>query len=327
MFSFWKTKDKKKTPDMFLGISSGSIFWVTTSYLRDIHGRMIITGQGNFATDVLLKKSSLPVDFVSAVKKHTVHMIAPSGSITRYIVPELFSQTQLQKNTDYVIHQTMLLSNNHNTLYETTSCNMQKITPVIEQMKQLGIKIKHIHHIGDGYARMNIISGISSYYIISLGNDVSWVSWVADGRVLYQQDISLGKNTLIDIITRHVGIDKGEAVRILEKYGITGQHPDRGILGLLHHALSPIIDTIREWQMIHSKYRYIPEPFQVIPKLIGLTGSGSIIPGIEQYLVIGTGIPVEHVQEQILQGFTCASHNRADLEPYESILSLIDVNN
>jgi hypothetical protein len=320
---FEKLISSSTKPEMYLGFSGTTLKWVVSSGKKDSQGRVVIDDLGTITNFAGLPKNLLPVVFKKYLRTSTVHMVLPAAVCQHLLIPEKINQVDVKNYApNHVVYQKLLTSTASQQVYATASIDMQALHPQQQVLLEKDIAPDHVHHIAVSFTRGN--NGEASQCIVSFGEVFTWIAWVCADEILYQEDLPIGKQHIINIIEKTLNVSSSQAQKILEKYGITQSHPDTSVLATLHQTLRPITDTINTWILEHSQFTYIKHPFQNLPKNILLTGSSGDIAGLAQFLVLQTGISAEIFKGKLLQHYTLKhDHHISDLIDYEPLISMI----
>lgn len=313
-----------KKPDLFLGFSGTSLKWVVSHGKKDSQGRVIIDDLGTVTNFGGLPKDLLPAVFKKYLSNSIVHMVLPAGVCQHLLIAEKINQAEVKNYApNHVVHQKLLTAGAAQQVYTTASIDMQALRPQSQILSEKSITLDHVHHIAESF-----ISGDTleiSRCVVSFGEVFTWTAWICADKILYQEDLPIGKQHIISTLEKNLNISNTQAQKILEKYGITQSHPDTSVLGALHGVLRPITETINTWILEHSQFTYIKHPFQNLPKNILITGSSGDIPGFAQFLVLQTGIPAEIFKGKLLQHYALKhDHHISDLVEYEPLISMIN---
>lgn len=116
--------------------------------------------------------------------------------------------------------------------------------------------------------------------IVDLGAEHTNICVVYNGRLVFSQSISTGSDMLTKAITTDFGIQFGQAEQYKIKFGVL---PNMGDGGKIRNSIIPIIQIMtNEIQKILS---FIDSRLPYgIPEGIFITGSGSMLPGLAEYM-------------------------------------------
>lgn len=322
---FAKLISSKNKPDLYLGFSGTSLKWVYSQGITDKNERTIIDDYGTIMNFEAVSTKLLPENFKKAIKSSKIHFVLPAGACVQSIIDEVISMNQVRDRAPgYVVHQTKLTENNKHTLYNTTSIHMEGIAPQLRVLAAKSIVPTEIHHASTGFLDAYDTLGGGASLIISLGEVFSWVAWISGKKVLYQEDLKIGRSDLLNTIKTVLDIDDIQAKKILDKYGVTKAHPDTIVLQALHQTLRPLSILINDWIRHHNGFTYIKQPYQGTPKITYIIGSASTLPGIEQYFVLQSGIAVENIGKKTLEKYRTQSEGHiSDLYDYEPLVCMI----
>ena len=307
---------------MFLGFSGTSLKWIVSYGEKNHQHKIHINAVGTIPYITTKNKKSLPGEFTTWLKKSNIHYILPAGTCTHTLTTEVFTHDQVKSEAPgFVVHQKTLGKSRGTDIYMTTSIYMEQVKNDMNMLGYLGIIPASVHHVSAGMSfRDNHLSNPATL-IIYIGEVSCFISWVANGNILYQQDMMIGTEELIKTISEMVNVSDEYAKDILYKYGITRSHPNPDVFPALTKVLQPISTLIQEWVTNYAKYTYLPKNLASHPGIIYVYGPGSKIPGIEQYLVLHTGIITENISEKILQDYVLEKGiSTDDIAPYESLV-------
>lgn len=309
-------------PDMFLGFSGTSLKWIVSSGIKDTHGRIRITAAGTIAHIGTKNKKTLPKDFISYVASANIQYVLPVGTCTHTLTTQQVDMAQVHAEAPgFVVTQKSLASTRGTDIYQTTSVYIEQVKHDINVLHRLGVVPTSVYHVAHGMSFRDNHLRNPATIIVYLGEVSSWVSWVVNGDILYQQDIMIGTDILVKTISELVHVSYDDAKNILQKYGITRSHPQVDVFVKLMDILEPITKTIQLWINDYAQYTYMPKTYSSHPGIIYVYGPGATIPGIEQYFVLQTGISVENISEKILQDYILDGDTHRDaLIPYESLI-------
>lgn len=319
---FEKLIQGSKKPDMFLGFSGTSLRWVVSAGNKDSQGRVIIDDMGTITHFPALPEKLFSKNFLKHIKNSKIHMVVPAGACRHILIPEKINQSELAEHASgYAIYQKLITTGTKNDLYATVSMDMKLLSSQTQVLQEKNITPSQVHHVATAFTAGD---DRDPKIIISFGEIFTWIAWVCDGEILYQEDIPVGKQHLITHIEQKLGITNPEAQKILEKYGVTQSHPDKQLLGSLFKILRPITVTINTWVLDHSKFTYIKQPYQGIPKNILLVGSSCELNGLAQFTVLQTGISAEIYKGKLLQQYALShAHHISDLSEYEPLITMV----
>ncbi len=319
---FEKLISPSKKPELYLGFSGTSLRWVVSAGNKDSQGRIVVDDIGTVTHFSALPKNLFPKNFLKYLNGSKIHMVVPAGACRHILIPEKIDQSELAQHTSgYVVYQKLITTGTKHNLYVTTSIDMQVLQTQTQVLTEKNITPDQVHHVATSFT---VGDDRDPKIIVSFGEVFTWIAWVCDGEILYQEDIPIGKQHIITHIEQKLGITGSEAQKILEKYGITQSHPDKKLLGSIFQILRPITETINTWILEHSRFTYIKQPYQSTPKNTLLVGSACDIAGLAQCIVLQTGISTEIYKAKLLQQYTLPhDHHISDLVEYEPLITLI----
>jgi hypothetical protein len=148
-------------------------------------------------------------------------------------------------------------------------------------LRNLGFK--NITFIPFSRTMMSLQSSASDHILLDIGKDISGLFAYIQNNVAHKKALENGRESILDIITRHVG-DSDLSTRIYQRYGIKTNHRDGELLDQLHSHMGTIVEHIRD---IIDEYAT-----QTLPIIV--TGDEAHMPGLMPFLQ-RSGYPAEHL--------------------------------
>ena len=132
--------------------------------------------------------------------------------------------------------------------------------------------------------------------LVEFGKNRTVVSLSNQGRIIDRSIHQIGYSELVGVIKRFLGVSDGEAMRILESYGLLQLHPENGLLSELLLSLSPITRSIDLLIRSHLEGPYRPAALRFRAEHIVIYGSGSWVKGLEMFFQIRSRLPASFLR-------------------------------
>ncbi len=132
--------------------------------------------------------------------------------------------------------------------------------------------------------------------LVEFGKNRTVVSLSNHGRIIDRSIHKIGYEELVSVIKRFLGVSDGEAMRILETYGLLQLHPENGLLSELLLSLSPITRSIDLLIRSHLEGPYRPAALRFRAEHVVIYGSGSWVKGLEMFFQIRSRLPASFLR-------------------------------
>lgn len=132
--------------------------------------------------------------------------------------------------------------------------------------------------------------------LVEFGKKRTVVSLSNHGRIIDRAIHQIGYEDLLAVIKRFLGVTDGEAMRILESYGLLQLHPENGLLSELLLSLAPITRSIDLLIRSHLEGPYRPAALRFRAEHIVIYGSGAWVKGLEMFFQIRCRLPASFLR-------------------------------
>lgn len=163
-------------------------------------------------------------------------------------------------------------------------------------------------------------SAIKDLMVLDFGAESSNIILVRNGVVVFSQSISTGSNALTKVIAADFGIDNVQAEKYKTSFGLDFSNGD----GKIARSLEPIMKILVS--EISRTYTYFKERVGGSEiKNLFLTGGGSLLPKLDEYLTKEVGIPtaiVNPLQNISLSGNVKKEVDQVNIHSYSVAIGL-----
>lgn len=120
---------------------------------------------------------------------------------------------------------------------------------------------------------------------VHVGSLSTTIALMRGACTLSMTTLPIGEYTVYHIIHGWVDHDDDLARKVYRRYGILPSHRDTRLYAALEGHVTPLIDTVREYEVQSHMYQYVPRAHtSSIPTRIVITGQGASMPGLKQFL-------------------------------------------
>lgn len=128
-------------------------------------------------------------------------------------------------------------------------------------------------------------TGLKQVLMLDFGAQSTDMSIMADGAMVFSQSISIGSDSLTQAIVNQFSFEYTQAEEYKRNYGLI----PNALEGKILNAIKPVMDSIIV-EIQRGMEFYKSRTLMQVPRDCLLTGDGSLLPGLAQYITNSLGV-------------------------------------
>ncbi|MDB5188822.1 MAG: pilM [Candidatus Nomurabacteria bacterium] len=242
------------------------------------------------------------VAFLKTVTKHhdidRLHLVLASsqvqtmnlsvkGAAPMYI-REALEKTFVLPSKDILYDYRAVGGDTETTTFQVTALPKIVSEEFLDCFKSVGSTILSIESVGHALSRALLPTVFHrTAMIVSIDTDVTTVTMVVNGKVSHTTMLEFGNKAFIDTIQKTLSIGEEEAQKIARDQGLI-MEKDRTVFDAV---VDDCVALVRHINDIYIAWRTAHKTLPAL-EMVYLTGPGSIMKGLDEYLAVGLRAPV-----------------------------------
>ncbi len=271
------------------------------SVVPDAYAELVVP-QGSIVNGKIVDKSRF-IAFLKASKKayklEHVNLVLNSPQIQTFSLSvkgagPLYIKEAVEKefglpSKDIVYDYNVIGADEKSTVLQATAIPKSISQEFVTAFKQAGITILSIESIGHALSRDLLpVHFRGAALIISIDTFTTSITYIVGGRVSQTTLIQFGDAMITDVLMEKLSIDINEADRLKREQGLITRD-SRKVFDSIVGDYATLVDLINEsyisWKKAHGALSHL--------EVVYLSGQGSIVKGLDEYLAAGLRLPVQ----------------------------------